>query len=139
MKSNPSNSKVRSANARFLQLGAGLVFFVVLVALWLVRDHTVLLVDMHKLQNETLSNTIANQKIARNLDELRRQGERVLFANTPEDRSQALLVVQLVVNSPAFVADAQVAALATDTERFLKTNEANSRLSESTRTEWREL
>jgi len=139
VKSNPSNSKVRSANARFLQLGAGLVFFVVLVALWLVRDHTVLLVDMHRLQTETLSNTIANQKIARNLDELRRQGERVLFANTPEDRSQALLVVQLVINSPAFVADAQVAALARDTERYLKNNEANSRLSESTRTEWREL
>jgi hypothetical protein len=49
--------------------------------------------------------------LARNLDELRRQGERVLICKSPEERSQALLIVQLVVNSPAFVADAQVAAL----------------------------
>jgi diguanylate cyclase (GGDEF)-like protein/PAS domain S-box-containing protein len=133
------NSKVRSANARFLQLAAALVLIVILMAVWLVRDHTVLLADMHKLQTETLSNTITNQKVARNLDELRRQGERVLFAATPEERSQALLVVQLVASSSAFVTDVQVSALAGDTERFLKANEANSRLSESARTEWREL
>ena len=139
MKSNRQNSKVRSANAWFLQLAAGLVLFVILMAIWLVRDHTVLLADMHKLQTETLSNTITNQKVARNLDELRRQGERVLFAATPEERSQALLIVQLVVNSPIFVADAQVSALASDTERFLGAHAANSRLTEAAQTQWKDL
>ena len=139
MKSNHQNSKVRSANARFLQVAAGLVLIVILMGIWLVRDHTVLLVDMHKLQTETLSNTITNQKVARNLDELRRQGERVLFAATPEERSQALLIIQLVVNSPTFVADAQVSALASDTERFLSAHAANSRLSEAAQTQWKDL
>jgi len=139
VKSNRQNSKVRSANAWFLQLAAGLVLFVILMAIWLVRDHTVLLADMHKLQTETLSNTITNQKVARNLDELRRQGERVLFAATPEERSQALLIVQLVVNSPIFVADAQVSALASDTERFLGAHAANSRLTEAAQTQWKDL
>ncbi len=139
MESNRKYSKVRSANVRFMQLAAGLVFIVVTMAIWLVRDHTVLLADVHKLQTETLSRTITHQKIARNLDELRRQGERVLFAGSPEERNQALLVVQLVVNSPAFVADAQVSALAGDTERFLKASEANGRRSESAPFEWTEL
>jgi hypothetical protein len=139
VKSNCQNNKVRSANARFLQLAAGLVSIVMFMAIWLMRDHTVLLADMHKLQTETLSHTVTQQKIARNLDELRRQGERVLFANTPEERKQALLVIQLVVNSPAFVADAQVSALVSDTERFLKASEADRHFGGAAQAEWQQL
>ncbi|MBV5299136.1 MAG: PAS domain S-box protein [Rhodoferax sp.] len=110
-----------------------------LIAIWLGRDHMVLLADMHRLQTETLSRTITHQKTARNLDELRRQGERVLFAGTPEERKQALLVVQLVVNSPAFVSDVKVSAVASATERFLNVSEADRRFGEGARTEWLKL
>ena len=120
-------------------MAAGLVSIVMFMAIWLMRDHTVLLADMHKLQTETLSHTVTQQKIARNLDELRRQGERVLFANTPEERKQALLVIQLVVNSPAFVADAQVSALVSDTERFLKASEADRHFGGAAQAEWQQL
>ena len=120
-------------------MAAGLVLLVALIATWLVRDHMVLLADMHKLQTETLSRTITHQKMARNLDELRRQGERVLFANTPEERKQAILVVQLVVNSPAFVSNLQVAAVASDAERFLSASEAGNRFGEGPRAEWFKL
>ncbi|MBK9573816.1 MAG: hypothetical protein IPO43_14345 [Rhodoferax sp.] len=118
MKSIRHNPKIRSANAKFLQLAAGLTLLVSLLAIWLVRDHTVLLDDLHQLQTETLSNAIARQRMARNLDELRLHGERVLFASTQDERRQALLVVQVVVNRPAFVSDPRISAVASDTERF---------------------
>ncbi len=139
MNSFSQNSKVRSANARFVQLAAALFLLLTLIAIWLVRDQKVLLADLHRLQTETLSQTITLQKVARNLDELRRQGERVLFATTPEERKQALVVVQLVVNSPGFVSDVQVSALGADTERFLRASEADNHFGESARAEWLKL
>jgi HAMP domain-containing protein len=136
VKSDNRNSALHSANSRFFRWAAGLVAVVVLVAIWLVRDHSKLLAEMHTLQTETLSHTITQQKLARNLDELRRQGERALRAGSPEERSQALLIVQLVANSPAFVADANIFAAASDAERFLKAHEAGLRLSDAAQAEW---
>lgn len=133
------NSKVRYANTRFLQLAAALFLILTLIAIWLVRDQMVLLADLHKLQTETLSHTITHQKMARNLDELRRQGERVLFSTKPEERNQALLIVQLVVSNPAFANEVQVSALARDTERFLRASEAGSRFGEGARADWFKL
>lgn len=139
VKSDNRNSALYSANSRFFRWAAGLVAVVVLVAIWLVRDHSKLLAEMHTLQTETLSHTITQQKLARNLDELRRQGERAMRAGSPEERSQALLIVQLVANSPAFVADANIFAVASDAERFLKAHEAGLGLSDAAQTEWTEL
>ena len=133
------NSKVQSANSKFSKLAAGLVLFVVLIATWLVRDHTVLLEDFQTLQTATLSRAIERQKLARNLDELRRQGERVLFSSTPEEHRQALLIVQLVVNTPAFVSDARISAVARDTERFLSDHQADHHFGADARTEWLKL
>ena len=132
-------SKVQSANSKFSKLAAALVLLVVLIATWLVRDHTVLLDDLQTLQTETLSHAIARQKIARNLDELRRQGEKVLFAGTPEERRQALLVVQLVVNNPAFVSDARISVVANDTERFLTFSQTDPHFGADARAEWLQL
>ena len=139
VKSIRHNPKIRSANAKFLQLAAGLTLLVSLLAIWLVRDHTVLLDDLHQLQTETLSNAIARQRMARNLDELRLHGERVLFASTQDERRQALLVVQVVVNRPAFVSDPRISAVASDTERFLNASNANQHFDGGVRTEWLNL
>ena len=120
-------------------MAAGLVVLVILMAIWLVRDHTMLQADMQTLQTETLSRTVMHQRMSRNLDELRSEGTKVLFASTAEERNQAYLVVQIIVNNPAFVADDQVSALARETEQFLKGQLDSRPLSEATRGEWKEL
>ena len=138
----PKIGKARSANARFVQLAAALCLLLTLIAVWLVRHQMTLLSDVRKLQTETLSQTITQQKLARNVDELRLQAERTLFADTPQDRAQALFVVQILANSPGFADVARVAALARDTERFLSAVEAQSlsgALGEGARAEWRKL
>ena len=137
----PTANQVRSADTRFAQLAIVLLILLTLIGVWLVHDQMRLLSDVRKLQTETLSQSITQQKLARNVDELRLQGERVLFADTPEERAQALFLVNMVANSPGFAANARIATLAIDTERFLNTigiRDHPGAPGAATRAKWRE-
>jgi PAS domain S-box-containing protein len=138
----PTVKQARAADTRFAQLAIVLLILLTLIGVWLVRDQMRLLSDVRKLQTETLSQTIKQQKLARNVDELRLQGERVLSSDTPEERAQALVLVNMLANSPGFATNARIATLAADAERFLNTREIqdhSGKPNEATRAEWREL
>jgi signal transduction histidine kinase/ActR/RegA family two-component response regulator len=137
----PTAKQPCSADTRFAQVAIVLLILLTLIGVWLARDQLRLLSDVRKLQTETLSHTITQQKLARNVDELRLQGARVLSADTPEERAQALVLVNMLANSPGFAANARIATLTSDTEHFLnKTNsqDRSGNSSEATRAEWGE-
>ena len=63
--------------------------------------------------------TLDHFRLARNIEQLRLEGERVFSGRTPVDRQQALFVVSLLASHPALLADTRAASLAPEVERFL--------------------
>lgn len=107
------------AGAALALLGG--VFGTVFVALvfWLALDQRLVLEGSQRLHNQTVPSTLEHFRLARNLEQLRLEGERVFSGRTPEARQQALFVVSLVASHPSLVADSRAAVLAGETERFL--------------------
>ena len=67
---------------------------------------------------QTVPKIIRFQRLARNLDQLRREGELVFSSDTPEGRRQSLYLVMLIASHPSILEHPQAAA-ARDTETFL--------------------
>lgn len=72
-----------------------------------------------RLQEQTVPEIIRYQRLARNLEQLRQEGERVFAAVTPQARQQAMFVVTLVASHPSILEHRESAELARQTERFL--------------------
>jgi len=72
-----------------------------------------------RLQDETVPEIIRFQRLARNLEQLRQEGERVFAAATPLARQQAMFVVTLVASHPSVLEHPESAELAREAERFL--------------------
>jgi len=112
----------------FRSVGAGraftlLAFLFVLtfggMVVLLLLDQQRVLDATSRLQEQTVPEIIRYQRLARNLEQLRQEGERVFSANTPQARQQAMFVAMLVASHPSVLEHAESAALARETERFL--------------------
>ncbi len=103
------------------------LLFGAVVALLAVTQHHVL-DDAERLQRETVPEIIRFQRLARNLDQLSHEGERVFSSLSAEERQQALFLVMLVASHPSILEHPQAAAMARDTENFLgETNQLAAR------------
>ena len=80
--------------------GLACVFIVLfgLIVTLLVSDQRSLQASVTKLRTQSLPLSIEQQRLARNLETLRLEGERVLAARTPQDRQQAMFVVNLMAS-----------------------------------------
>lgn len=72
-----------------------------------------------RLQDQTVPEMIRYQRLARNLEQLRHEGERLLAAGSLEERQQAMFVVTLVASHPSMLEHREAADLARQAERFL--------------------
>ena len=72
-----------------------------------------------RLQEQTVPEIIRYQRLARNLEQLRQEGERLFAAANPQARQQAIFVVTLVASHPSVLEHRESAELARQTERFL--------------------
>lgn len=99
----------------------GGVFGCILLVLlfWLADDQRLVLDRSQRLLDETVPQTLNHFRLARNIEQLRLEGERVFSGRTPVDRQQALFVISLLASQPALLADPRAAGLATEVERFL--------------------
>jgi diguanylate cyclase (GGDEF)-like protein len=140
-------SRKTSDNGR-QKLGAGAllcrlsaVFSIVFAsaAAWLAVDQHALLESMETLQSRTLPNSIEHQRLARNLEVLRLEGERVLSARSPESRRQALFIVTLMAGHPSLLANEKARNLAIETELFLTRTAQGGIVDDNTRDEWTRL
>ena len=77
-----------------------------------------------RLQDETVPWTLERQRLARNLEELRLGGQRVLTAPDQPSRDDALFLVRVLAAHPSMGDDPRTAALAAEVERFLATPSA---------------
>ena len=90
----PRLSGLRAGHA-FGFLGAAFILaFGIMVAL-VALDQQRVLEATARLQEQTVPEIIRYQRLARNLEQLRQEGERVFSAGTPQARQQAMFVVTL--------------------------------------------
>jgi diguanylate cyclase (GGDEF)-like protein len=95
-----------------------LVTFGVMVGLlWVDQQRVIETAD--RLQAKTLPEIVRYQRLARNLDQLRQAGDRVLLMTAPAERQQAMFIATLVASHPSVLDHAQAATLARQTENFL--------------------
>ena len=114
----PDHKRV-SANRAFVLLATVFaLLFSAVVALLAVDQHRVLQAS-ERLQQETVPAIVRFQRLARNLDQLRQEGERLFSSGTPEGRQQSLFIVMLVASHPSILEHPQAAETARDTENFL--------------------
>ena len=116
--SNSAIIRFRASRAFVMLAAAFALLFGLLVAL-LARDQQLVLEATERLQQQTVPEIIRYQRLARNLEQLRQEGERIFAANSPEARQQAVFVVTLVASHPSVIEHPQSAALAREAERFL--------------------
>ena len=115
-----------------------IVLFGIIVTL-LVSDQRSLLASVTKLRTQSLPLSIEQQRLARNLETLRLEGERVLAARTPQDRQQAMFVVNLMASHPGILANPRARDMATETELFLTRVLRGERKEEVLQAEWTQL
>ena len=87
---------------------------------WLAVDLYAVGVAAGRLQGETVPWTIERQRLGRNLEQLRLEGQRVLTASSPAGRQDALFLVHMLSAQPGMADDPRTAGLAVEVERFLQ-------------------
>ena len=118
--------------------GVFVVVFGAIVTL-LVIDQRSLLASVTQLRTQSLPLSIEQQRLARNLETLRLEGERVLSARTPQARQQAMFVVNLMASHPSILANTRARDMATETELFLTRVLRGEHREEALQAEWVQL
>ena len=113
-----SQGGIRAGTA-FAQLGVLFVILFGVSVILLVFDQQRIEEATTRLQKKTMPEIIRYQRLSRNLEQLRQEGERFFAATTPQARQQALFVVTLVSSHPSMLEHREAADLARQTERFL--------------------
>jgi len=72
-----------------------------------------------RLQAQTLPEIIHYQRLARNLEQLRQEGERIFAVSSHASRQQSMLMVTLIASHPNILEHPAAARLARETEQFL--------------------
>ncbi len=89
-------------------------------ALLLLADDQQRVIDANsRLQERTVPEIIRYQRLARNLEQLRQEGERIFAVSSHAPRQQAMFVVTLVASHPSILEHPAAARLAQETEQFL--------------------
>ena len=116
--STPNKGRLGAGRA-FVALAAVFValFGVVVLLIWL--DQQKVLDATNRLQDDTVPEIIRYQRLSRNLEQLRQEGERVFAVSSPQARQQALFVATLVASHPSVLDHRPAADLARQVERFL--------------------
>lgn len=94
------------------------IVFAIAAALLGVEQYRVLSAA-ERLQQQTVPEIIRYQRLARNLEHLRQEGERIFSAPDPDARQQALFVVMLVASHPSILDQVRAAEAARVAEEFL--------------------
>ena len=126
------------AGKAFALLGGVFGSLFLLLLFWLAVDQHQVLESSRHLLDKTVPSTLEHFRRARNIEQLRLEGERVFSGRTPEARQQALFIASLLASHPALVTDTRAARLAADTEAFLS-QAAREGMNEARYVEWATL
>ena len=97
------------ANRLFALLAASFALLFTFVIVVLAVDQERVREASERLQQQTVPKIIRFQRLARNLDQLRQEGEQIFSSGTPEGRQQSLYLVMLVASHPSILEHSQAA------------------------------
>lgn len=133
---------IRAARV-FTALGICFALTFGVTVMLVVLDQQRVIEATRHLQGQTVPEIIRYQRLGRNLEQLRQEGERVFTANTAQARQQAMFVAMLVASHPSVLEHAPSAALAREAERFLndvlRRSTTDSKALVAYREEWQRL
>ena len=135
------DSGMPGPRAGTLFTGVAIVFGLIFAGFvaWLELDQSVLQATTARLQDEALPYAVERQRLARNLEVLRLEGERVMAGRTPQARQQALFVVALMASHPSLLEDPAVRRLSQETETFLNRVARNGSVDADSLAEWKRI
>ncbi|MDP2881144.1 MAG: GGDEF domain-containing protein [Azonexus sp.] len=109
---------IQAGRAFALLAALFLVAFGVAVVL-LALDQQRVVDATSRLQEQTVPEIIRFQRLARNLEQLRQEGERIFAVSSHASRQQSMFVVTLIASHPSILEHPGAAQLARETEQFL--------------------
>ena len=115
----PTRPERYPANRLFVLLATAFALLFAFLVVVLAIDQERVRDLSESLQQQTVPKIIRFQRLARNVDQLRQEGERIFSSDTPEDRQQSLYLVMLVASHPGILEHPQAAAAAREAEAFL--------------------
>jgi len=90
------------------------------VALLLLAEDQQRVIEVNsRLQERTLPEIIRYQRLARNLEQLRQEGERIFAVSSHASRQQSMFVVTLIASHPSILEHPDAAELGRAAEQFL--------------------
>lgn len=107
------------ANRAFAVLVFGFALLFGTAVALLAHDQQAVLNAVSRLQQQTVPEIVRYQRVARNLEQMRQEGERIFAIGSAESRQQAMFVVTLAASHPSIIEHPQSAALAREVEKFL--------------------
>ncbi|WP_162888566.1 diguanylate cyclase [Dechloromonas sp. HYN0024] len=107
------------AGRAFALLAAIFVLAFGVAVMRLALDQQRVIEATSRLQEQTVPEIIRFQRLARNLEQLRQEGERVFAVSSHTARQQSMFVVTLVASHPSILEHPAAATLARETEQFL--------------------
>jgi diguanylate cyclase (GGDEF)-like protein len=116
----PRVTKGRSSSELFAALAGVFVIVFAAMVVWLAQDQFHLRSSMDELQTKTLAQAMEQQRLVRNLEMLRLNGERVLYNPEPEIRQQSRYLVSMLAQHPGMQEHPTTRDLATRVEHFIQ-------------------
>ena len=114
----PGIKGIRAGRAFALLAMVFVLTFGVMVALVVIDQQQVIEASI-RLQEQTVPEIIRHQRLARNLEQLRQDGERLFSATTPQARQLAMSTVTLIASHPSVLEHPESAELARQSEHLL--------------------
>jgi diguanylate cyclase (GGDEF)-like protein len=111
--------KAIQAGRAFALLAALFVFAFGAAVVLLALDQQRVIEATGRLQEQTVPEIIRFQRLARNLEQLRQEGERIFAVSSHASRQQSMFVVTLIASHPSILEHPGAAQLARETEQFL--------------------
>lgn len=119
MPESPSRLSGLRAGRVFGLLAAIFVVAFGLAVMLLAMDQQRVIEANSRLQQRTLPEIVRYQRLARNLEQLRQEGERIFAVSSHPSRQQAMFVVTLIASHPSILEHPGAAGLAREAEQFL--------------------
>lgn len=125
-----------SAGALFGALAVLVLLLVMAVETWRGLDQHRLLQQLALVQQQTIPETLKAQRMVRNLEAIRLEGEKLLAQPAVRDRMQSMYVVDVIVASPAAREDPRIAPALKTAQQTLVALSAKEEILESDRRDW---
>jgi diguanylate cyclase (GGDEF)-like protein len=113
-----SRRRLSASRAFAILIIAFAAVFGAVVAMLAIEQHRVL-ETAERLQTQTVPEIIRYQRLARNIEQVRQEGEHVFSASTPEARQQSLFLIMVLSSHPSILEHAKAAEAVRAAENFL--------------------